>query len=445
MNYSLSKKILILLIIIALLILILILVNNNKTKELPIANKNIELEVGDSQKIIINSNIEVTFKSNNNDIVRVDNDGIIYAIHQGFTKVTVTSNKISTTINVNVIDNSELKVHNIGMVSSNKLNKNYIKKGDKLIIKITFNHNLDKKPKLLINNDELTYQYNSNKDNIIIEKIIEEEDELTLKIYLEDKLLETYKLPIVDNQIPTCTMKYENNTLKIDGNDNYGIEGYALSKNKIFNYKSNKELNTNDYGIWYGSVRDYAGNIGECSFEIYDPAKHIEPSNVTIIGDSRMEDLCRRSWYKQDNGACIAEISKGYKWLNSTAIQQVNNLPLDKKKVIVTNLGVNDPHNAKKYADKYEELSQTEWSNSILILLSINPVSGKHSYLNPEISDFNNLMLQLASKYDNIGYCDSNSHLKRIGFESSDGLHYSQKTDKDIYDYIKKCIEDFFK
>ena len=445
MNNSLSKKILILLIFIAISILIIILINKNKMKEIPISNKDIKLEVGDTQKIIINSNIDVTYKSNNEKIASVSDNGIIYAIHQGFTTITVTSkknNNVKTVIDVNVIDNSELKVHNIEMISSNKLNKDYIKKGDKLIIRITFNHNLDKKPKLLINSNELTYQYSSNTDYIIIEKTVEDEEELNLNIYIEDKLIKTYQLPKIDNQIPTCTMIYENEILKINSEDNYGIEGYAMSKSKIFVYNSNNELKTNDYGTWYGRIRDYAGNIGECSLKIYE---HIDPSNITIIGDSRMEALCTRKWYKQDNGSCIAEVSKGYKWLNSTAIEQVNNLSFDKKRVIVTNLGANDPHNAKKYASKYEELALTTWNDSVLIILSVNPMSGTHSYLNPEINDFNNIMLQLASKYDNIGYCDSNSYLRRNGFESYDGQHYTEKTDKDIYNFTKNCIEDFFK
>ena len=93
MNKPLSKKILIMLIGISAFILTFILINKSKMKELPISNKYIELEVGNTQKIIVNSNIDVTYKSNNENIATVNDDGIIYAIYQGFTTITVTSKK----------------------------------------------------------------------------------------------------------------------------------------------------------------------------------------------------------------------------------------------------------------------------------------------------------------------------------------------------------------
>ena len=444
-NY-LPKKIIIFLIAITILILIIILLKKYRIKEIPISNKDIILEVGDTEQIKINSNIKVTYKSDNENIASVSNDGIVKALKYGYTKVTVSYNeKIKTAVNIKVIDNSKLKVDNVNLLTSNKISNDYVKKNDKLLIKINFNHNINIKPKIMINNDEINLQYDSNEDNIVIEKIVQDEIELILNIYLENELIYTQNLSKIDNQIPTCTMKYENETISISGEDNYAIESYSITKTKNPIYNSTKEIKTTDYGTWYGFVRDYAGNTGECSIEVRDPKTIIDPTSITIVGDSRMEGLCRRSWYKEEHGTCIAEISKGYNWLNTTAIKEVNKLSQDKKRFIVTNLGINDYHRIKEYVKRYEELALNDWKDSIIVLLSVNPTKDNRSDLNPHINSFNSELITLASKYDNITYCDSNSYLKQIGFQSNDGVHYTASTDKDIYDFMKKCIQDFYK
>lgn len=445
-NNNLITKIIIILIIVAIIVLLILLLKKYRINDIPILNKDITLEVGDTEQIKINSNINVTYKSNNENIALVSEDGIVKALKYGYTTITVSYNeKIKTNVNIKVTDNSKLKVENVDIITSNQLSKAYVKKNDKLVIKVTFNHDINIKPKLMINNEEINFQYNPNIDNIVFDKTVQDETELILNIYLENDLLYTYNLPKIDNQIPTCTMKYENETIIISGEDNNEIEKYSITKTKNPVYTLNKELKTTDYGTWYGFIRDYAGNVGECTIKIRDPKTIIDPASITIVGDSRMEDLCRRSWYKAENGTCIAEISKGYNWLNTTAIKEVNKLSPDKKRFIVTNLGVNDYHRIKEYVKRYEELALTDWKDSILVLLSVNPTKDSRSNLNPHINSFNSELILLASKYDNITYCDSNSYLKQIGFQSNDGVHYTSNTDKDIYNYMKQCIQDFYK
>lgn len=444
-NNNIPKKIIIILIVIALIILVILLLNKNRTNEILISNKDIILEVGDTEQIIVNSDVKVKYKSNNENIVSVNENGLAHANSYGFTTITVFYGKSKTDVNVTVTDNSDLIVKNINLLSSNQLSKEYVKENDKLIIKINFNHDLKQKPKLLINDEEIFYEYNSSKDNIVIERTIHDEDKLTLYIYIESQLIYTYSLPKIDNQIPTCTMKYENELLKIDGIDNYEIFDYSITKSKTPNFNSIKEIKTTDYETWYGFVRDYAGNIGECSFEVRNPNTVIDPSTITIVGDSRMEDLCRKSWYKEEHGTCIAKSSKGVRWLNDEAIKMVNDLNQDKKKYIVTNLGVNDYARIKDYLATYERLALNDWKNSIIIFLSVNPANNNRESLNQYINSFNSEIITLAAKYDNIYYCDSNSYLRRIGFETTDGVHYTTNTSKDIYNYLKQCIQDLYK
>ena len=173
-------------------------------------------------------------------------------------------------------------------------------------------------------------------------------------------------------------------------------------------------------------------------------AQDIDPSNITIVGDSRMVGLCSYKWYKKDNGTCIAKVGEGYKWLINTALSEVSKVSSAKKKNIVLNLGVNDLGNADNYVKKYKELAKGDWKNSNIFLLSVNPTKGKYDNLNDRINTINSKYKSLAKEVKNITYCDSVTYLKNNGFGSSDGLHYNEDTSKIIYSQIKKCIYDFY-
>ena len=163
-------------------------------------------------------------------------------------------------------------------------------------------------------------------------------------------------------------------------------------------------------------------------------------SNTTIIGDSRMVGLCSYSWYKAENGTCIAKEGIGYDWFISYAINDLAGVENAKKENIVVNLGVNDLYNINNYISKYKELANNEWKESKIFILSVNPTKGGYDHLNEEIDSFNKKLMESFSEYDNIYYCDSNSYLKNNGFTTSDGLHYTNETSKLIYEEIKKCI-----
>ena len=89
-------------------------------------------------------------------------------------------------------------------------------------------------------------------------------------------------------------------------------------------------------------------------------------------------------------------------------------------------------------------MSDKDWKNYHVFLLSVNPTSGSRSSMNARIESFNNTLKSGLSKYSNVTYCDSYSYLKRNGFESGDGLHYRENTSKVIYEQIKNCINDYY-
>lgn len=171
--------------------------------------------------------------------------------------------------------------------------------------------------------------------------------------------------------------------------------------------------------------------------------KDIDPSSITIVGDSRMVGLCTYKWYKSEKGTCIAKVGEGYKWFINNAISQVSNLNDSKKQYIVINLGVNDLGNIDSYIKKYKELASGSWKEFYIFLLSVNPTKGKYDNLNSKIDNFNDKLVKLAKEKNNIIYCDTVNYLRNNGFGSSDGLHYNEDTSKIIYGQMKKCIYDY--
>ena len=448
---NLIKVLICFLIIVGIIFIVLIISASNEQPSNPttilIDSKNVELEIGKSINIAYSTTGQVSFTSINPEVAKVDNNGQVTGVSAGNTiiKVAALDSKAQAFVNVTVSEKiSPLEVSSINVESSNSLSKKYVKKGDNLIIKINFNHNLENKPKIFINNEELSYTLITNRNYVLVEKEVVDESKLKLKIYDNNNLIYSYDLPIVDNVKPTCTLKQDGEYLKIAGTDESGISGYAISQSEKYSYSLTAVIQFKNYGTWYGYVMDNAGNEGKCSITLVKPITNIDPKNITIVGDSRMWLLCKRDWYKKEKGTCIAKSAMGYDWLVSSAISSVNDLASSKKKYIVNNLGVNDLKNSDKYVEKYKDLAQKDWKNYMIFLLSVNPTSKNYSTRNSSIDSFNQKLKNLASQYSNIHYCDSNSYLKTNGFSSYDGLHYNEVTDKVIYNQIKKCIYAYY-
>ena len=429
-----------------ILIMLLILVFYDKKVILVESNKLI-LHENTTKKIEVLSNFSVNFNSNDTSIATVDKNGNVLGIKKGNTKIVISAlGADSYYVDVIVKEKNTLEVVDIKVEANNEIVGKYIKISDSLKFELSFNREfkLDENPIIKLDNEELDYLKTSNQDTIRVVKEIEKEAK-ELKVLLDDEIIYTYELPKFDNEIPSCNLKEEDGKIVITGIDNNEIKDYAITQSDNFTYSSDQSIEYgNSYGTWYGYVRDEANNVGKCKIDIENKEVVIIPSEITIVGDSRMEGLCSYSWYKSDGGTCVAKSSMGYSWLNSTAAPQVTSLSLNKRKYIATNLGVNDLGRIDSYIKKYQDLALGDWKDSMIFLISVNPTDGKDANLNSQINSFNDKLKWALAGYNNVTYCDVASYLNKNGFQTSDGTHYKQSTSKVIYEQIKKCIYDYY-
>lgn len=167
---------------------------------------------------------------------------------------------------------------------------------------------------------------------------------------------------------------------------------------------------------------------------------------VIYLGDSRTVGM-KDTITAKNNEYFVCEVGKGYDWMVSTGISQVNSIMSRnsqyKKWKIVTNLGINDIDNTDKYISKYKELMSGDWKNCDLIFESINPVdsdkmvsNGYTKIENETIDAFNS---KIKSNVPGIGYIDTNKSIS--SFSTTDGLHYDGTTYKAIYNKLCSSLD----
>ena len=118
-------------------------------------------------------------------------------------------------------------------------------------------------------------------------------------------------------------------------------------------------------------------------------------------------------------------------------------------------MGVNDIQYSKNvdkeinyYLEEYNKLSR-QYPDVLFYLLSINPINDKklnisqpYNVRTTEMVEYFNRRLDYnikANKSKNITYCDS---YHEIYFRTVDGIHYTNKTNQNVIDYISNdCLE----
>lgn len=157
-----------------------------------------------------------------------------------------------------------------------------------------------------------------------------------------------------------------------------------------------------------------------------------------FLGDSRTVGMNNAVEIEDDSVFVVAKVGEGYKWMVDKGLPEVCDIIEEhteyNKWVLITNLGVNDLHNKQKYVDAYEELSEL----FEIYFVSVNPCKGSYDYLNSKIDDFNKTMSDLEF----VTYIDTCTLLRKDGFSSSDGLHYSKSTYQKIYNIIIDNVKD---
>ena len=176
-------------------------------------------------------------------------------------------------------------------------------------------------------------------------------------------------------------------------------------------------------------------------------------SAVVFIGDSRTVGMkaAITDIVDKDNEFFIAQSGEGYSWFKNTGIGQLKSTISLHKNIndwtIVTNLGVNDPDNAEKYVEEYEDLmTDIETSNSskniMMYVISVNPVdeSKCSSRTNKEINKINEIFENgFEDETNSIIYINTNDYVKQIMI-STDVLHYTDSTYRKIYKKILESI-----
>ncbi len=153
----------------------------------------------------------------------------------------------------------------------------------------------------------------------------------------------------------------------------------------------------------------------------------------------------------------IAKSGMKISWFEETALKEIDNTITDNYQYhIVINMGVNDLNSddyegddiAEEYFALYQELAE-EYPDAKIYLLSVNPVDediindnySTNKRTNEKIELYNEQIQESIEEagLDNIYYCDSYNTLT---FETNDGLHYTQDTNRQIVSYIlNNCVQ----
>ncbi len=213
-----------------------------------------------------------------------------------------------------------------------------------------------------------------------------------------------------------------------------------------------------------------ASSFNECSCKIVKQ-KIIETKNnklavndiilnkLIIIGDSRMEQIeTNKNIQIPNNISFIAKSGAKIDWFSTTALPELksvlDNRNTDYKYHVLINMGVNDlPNNivkkvASDYLKYYKELL-IAYPNVEFYWLSVNPINpqkyiirySKDKYVSDKIETFNQILLENVkeNQASNITFCDS---YHEFTFYTTDGLHYTEQTGKQIINYIvNKCVK----
>lgn len=189
---------------------------------------------------------------------------------------------------------------------------------------------------------------------------------------------------------------------------------------------------------------------------------------VIMVGDSRTVRM-RQALAAQNCGAnmngvrFVSASGQGLKWFKDEGyrhlINQIKHIRVSSSKpvAVVFNLGVNDLYRISDYVAYMNELApELEKMNCKLYYMSVNPINsvmiektGRLSLRKEaDVREFND---RIKTGLDDYTYIDTYSWLMQNGFGTSngvngkdssedDGLHYTVKTYKRIYDYCLRYV-----
>ena len=215
-----------------------------------------------------------------------------------------------------------------------------------------------------------------------------------------------------------CLILSTYNTNVFANSKNYVTAGVSRTLEKLLSTYPIEQANI--------SNKEYLENLDyieeESSSNLFD-----KYTNILYIGDSRtvgLESVIENT----RNIKFICKIGQGYDWLINQNIEQY----ITNDTLVLINLGVNDLYNIDKYINYLQS-----FNNDNFYYLTVGPVSETkeqafgYSVKNKDIQEFNDKIK------DNFKTIDINNYLNSNGFETKDGIHYTDQTYLNIYDYLE--------
>lgn len=161
--------------------------------------------------------------------------------------------------------------------------------------------------------------------------------------------------------------------------------------------------------------------------------------SILFVGDSRTVGMYLAT--KRDEFSYVTKVGEGFSWLTegtpryNTSELILNYIEANPNGKIVFNLGVNDLYKSSDYAEWVRCLVDA-YPNLDIYYLSINPST--RSSLDSQIDSFNSYIQDNIP--EEVTWIDCNSYLKTAGYETWDGVHYSNSTYSEILSFVEEAV-----
>ena len=212
----------------------------------------------------------------------------------------------------------------------------------------------------------------------------------------------------------------------------------------------NNSFSTGNSSLLSGNSSLMSGNSsflsGNSSLSSGNNNLSAERTGFIFTGDSRIRRLNLTVDLKSKKDTfVVCKSGMGYNWFVSQGLPQINNIMKSKKSidkwVIVSGWGVNDLWNRNTYINRYKSLLKNEWKGVDLYLMSVNPVDGAMLSKYGGISSFNSgIRYYVDNSSAGIKYIDTSRVMKSKGFGTVDGLHYTESTNRLIYNTVRGVL-----
>ncbi len=234
------------------------------------------------------------------------------------------------------------------------------------------------------------------------------------------------------------------------GNNSFSTGNSSLSSGNNSFSTGNNSFSTGNNSFSTGNNSFSTGNssllLGNSSLLSGNNNLSAERTGFIFTGDSRIRRLNLTVDLKSKKDTfVVCKSGMGYNWFVSQGLPQINNIMKSKKSidkwVIVSGWGVNDLWNRNTYINRYKSLLKNEWKGVDLYLMSVNPVDGAMLSKYGGISSFNSgIRYYVDNSSAGIKYIDTSRVMKSKGFGTVDGLHYTESTNRLIYNTVRGVL-----